>query len=290
MHKSPGYAVLMLIFLLSLAGIPPTAGFIGKYYIFLSLIETGHYVLAVVATLYVAVAIYYYFRIVRSMFIARPENRRPLSTSFGLRVALGVTGVLTLVHRHLSRAVPAVLAQTASRGRRTHMRHYPKSSLSPGSFRWWSASSSSRSLPLAVGFTVLLERKVLADFQVRLGPMRVGPHGLLQPLADAVKLLLKEDIIPADADKVIFWLAPVISSFTAAHRLRGGALLRHLRVADVNVGLLVICAMSAGRHPRHHPRRLVLQQPLLRCSARCAAPRSSSATKSPWPRAAVAAS
>ena len=64
MHKSPGYAVLMLIFMLSLAGIPPTAGFIGKYYIFLALIETGHYFLADVAVLYVAVAIYYYFRIV----------------------------------------------------------------------------------------------------------------------------------------------------------------------------------------------------------------------------------
>ncbi len=66
MYKSPGYAVLMLIFMLSLAGIPPTAGFIGKYFIFLSLIQTGHYVLAVIATLYVAVAIYYYFRIVRA--------------------------------------------------------------------------------------------------------------------------------------------------------------------------------------------------------------------------------
>ncbi len=56
MYKSPGYAILMLVFLLSLAGIPPTAGFIGKYYIFLALIETHHYVLAVIATLYVAVA------------------------------------------------------------------------------------------------------------------------------------------------------------------------------------------------------------------------------------------
>jgi NADH-quinone oxidoreductase subunit N len=95
-HKSPGYAVLMLIFLLSLAGIPPTAGFIGKYYIFLSLIETRHYVLAVIATLYVAVAIYYYFRIVRSIFTRDLTEKAPLSASFGLRVALGVTGVLTL--------------------------------------------------------------------------------------------------------------------------------------------------------------------------------------------------
>jgi NADH-quinone oxidoreductase subunit N len=96
MHKSPGYAVLMLIFLLSLAGIPPTAGFIGKYYIFLSLIETQHYVLAVIATLYVAVAIYYYFRIVRVMFVREAAEKAPLATSVGLRLALGVSGLLTL--------------------------------------------------------------------------------------------------------------------------------------------------------------------------------------------------
>ncbi len=95
-HKSPGYAVLMLIFLLSLAGIPPTAGFLGKYYIFLSLIQTGHYVLAVIATLYVALAIYYYFRIVRSMFAGEVADKMPLASSFGLRVALTVSGVLTL--------------------------------------------------------------------------------------------------------------------------------------------------------------------------------------------------
>ncbi len=95
-HKNPGYAILMLVFMLSLAGIPPTAGFIGKYYIFLSLIQTGHYLLAVVATLYVAVAIYYYFRIVRSMFIGELADKGPLTTSFGLRVSLAVTGLLTL--------------------------------------------------------------------------------------------------------------------------------------------------------------------------------------------------
>jgi NADH-quinone oxidoreductase subunit N len=96
MHKSPGYAVLMLIFLLSLAGIPPTAGFLGKYYIFLSLIETGHYALAVIATLYVAVAIYYYFKIVRSMFVRESTEKAPLASSVGLRVALAVSGALTL--------------------------------------------------------------------------------------------------------------------------------------------------------------------------------------------------
>jgi NADH-quinone oxidoreductase subunit N len=96
MHKSPGYALLMLVFLLSLAGIPPTAGFLGKYYIFLALIQTGHYVLAVVATLYVAVAIYYYFKIVRSMFTREEIEASPAASSFGLRLALGVSGILTL--------------------------------------------------------------------------------------------------------------------------------------------------------------------------------------------------
>jgi NADH-quinone oxidoreductase subunit N len=96
MYKNPGYAVLMLIFLLSLAGIPPTAGFLGKYYIFLSLIQTHHYILAVIATLYVAVAIYYYFRVVRIMFVGELTEKAPLATSFGLRLALGITGVLTL--------------------------------------------------------------------------------------------------------------------------------------------------------------------------------------------------
>ena len=68
--------------------------------------------------------------------------------------------------------------------------------------------------PLVAGYLTLVERKVLADFQVRLGPMRTGPHGLLQPIADALKLMLKEDIIPTDSDKAIFWFAPVISTFT----------------------------------------------------------------------------
>jgi NADH-quinone oxidoreductase subunit H len=99
--------------------------------------------------------------------------------------------------------------------------------------------------PLLVGYIVLLERKVLADMQVRLGPMRVGPHGLLQPIADALKLLLKEDIIPTGADRGIFWAAPVISFFTALTAFAVLPFSSNLVIADVNVGLLVISAMGA---------------------------------------------
>ncbi len=96
MSRAPGYAILMLIFLLSLAGIPPTAGFIGKYFIFLSLIETSHYYLAVLGVAYAVVALYYYFRIVVVMFMKKPSEESPLATGLGMRVALGVTLVMTL--------------------------------------------------------------------------------------------------------------------------------------------------------------------------------------------------
>jgi NADH-quinone oxidoreductase subunit H len=99
--------------------------------------------------------------------------------------------------------------------------------------------------PLLAGYMVLIERKVLADFQVRLGPMRVGAHGLLQPIADALKLLLKEDVIPSGADQGIFWMAPVISTFTALTAFAVLPFSRYIFVADVNVGLLVVSAMSA---------------------------------------------
>src|SRR5271165_2729477 len=100
-------------------------------------------------------------------------------------------------------------------------------------------------LPLVAGYIVLVERKVLADFQVRLGPMRVGPHGLLQPIADALKLLLKEDIIPADSDKAIFWFAPCVSTITALTAFSVLPFAKTIFVADVNVGLLVISAVSS---------------------------------------------
>ena len=90
-----------------------------------------------------------------------------------------------------------------------------------------------------------LERKILAHMQVRLGPMRVGPHGLLQPIADAIKLLLKEDIIPAEADAVVFWIAPfivVLAAFTVFVVVPFGP--THA-ITDMNIGILFMLGVSS---------------------------------------------
>ena len=90
-----------------------------------------------------------------------------------------------------------------------------------------------------------LERKILAHMQVRLGPMRVGPHGLLQPIADALKLLLKEDIIPDGADKVVFWIAPfivVLAAFTVFVVVPFGP--THA-ITDMNIGILFMLGVSS---------------------------------------------
>src|SRR5882672_6823066 len=95
-QRSPAAALLLLIFMLSLAGIPPTAGFMGKYFIFLSLIESKHPVLAVFAVLYIVPALYYYFRIIVHAWLKQPgEAPRPLMTN-AQAVALGVTVFVTL--------------------------------------------------------------------------------------------------------------------------------------------------------------------------------------------------
>ncbi|MBZ5541690.1 MAG: NADH-quinone oxidoreductase subunit H [Acidobacteriia bacterium] len=101
-------------------------------------------------------------------------------------------------------------------------------------------------LPLIAGYVVLVERKVMADMQARLGPMRVGPHGLLQPIADAVKLLLKEDIIPEQADFWIFWLAPLVSVTAAMLSMAALAFGPAFQIArDINVGILFVVGISA---------------------------------------------
>ncbi|MBI4477638.1 MAG: NADH-quinone oxidoreductase subunit NuoH [Acidobacteria bacterium] len=109
-------------------------------------------------------------------------------------------------------------------------------------------------LLVAVTYMVLLERKVIAWAQARLGPMRVGPYGVLQPIADAVKLLIKEDITPTRADKWVFTIAPVISlvpaiivfaviPFGSSVTLFGRTI--PLYITDVNVGLLYILSVAS---------------------------------------------
>src|SRR5256712_3461355 len=109
-------------------------------------------------------------------------------------------------------------------------------------------------LPLLVAALTLAERKIIAFMQVRLGPMRVGPWGLLQPIADPIKLLLKEDIIPERADRWIFALAPVITlipafivfaviPFGPAVNIFGKPV--SMYVTDVNIGLLYVLSISS---------------------------------------------
>lgn len=96
-RKHPVHAALFAILLLSLAGVPPTAGFIGKYYILAALMQTGHVVLAILAAAYIVVSLYFYFRLIREMYLEPAGDRQPLAASFGVRVALGAAAVFTLV-------------------------------------------------------------------------------------------------------------------------------------------------------------------------------------------------
>ncbi|NWF76808.1 MAG: NADH-quinone oxidoreductase subunit NuoH [Nitrospirae bacterium] len=97
---------------------------------------------------------------------------------------------------------------------------------------------------LHVAYATYFERKVIGHMQVRLGPMRVGPHGLLQPIADGVKLFFKEDILPANSDKAVFYLAPVIFMASAMVNLSVIPFSQNFFIADINVGLLFIFAIA----------------------------------------------
>jgi NADH-quinone oxidoreductase subunit H len=107
---------------------------------------------------------------------------------------------------------------------------------------------------VAVTYMVLLERKVIAWAQSRLGPMRVGPYGVLQPIADAIKLMIKEDITPVRADKYVFTAAPIIAMvpalivyavipFGPTVNIFGHPV--PLYIADINVGLLFIVSVAS---------------------------------------------
>src|SRR5215210_8332321 len=96
-----------------------------------------------------------------------------------------------------------------------------------------------------VTYVTLLERKFAARMQSRIGPYRVGPHGLLQPIADALKLMMKEDIVPTAADKRIFNLAPAVFLIPCMLIFATIPFAPGLGVADLNIGILFFMAVSS---------------------------------------------
>lgn len=106
----------------------------------------------------------------------------------------------------------------------------------------------------AIAYLVWMERKLLAHIQSRWGPYLVGPHGLLQPLADGLKFLFKEDIVPLEVDRFVYWLAPFLAftlAFLAIAVIPFGesfSIGRHVvpfQITDLNVGLLFIFAVTS---------------------------------------------
>src|ERR671924_121886 len=96
-----------------------------------------------------------------------------------------------------------------------------------------------------VTYVTLLERKFAARMQSRIGPYRVGPHGLLQPIADAIKLMMKEDVVPTAADKPVYNLAPIVFLIPCMLIFATMPFAPGLGVADLNIGILFFLAVSA---------------------------------------------
>src|SRR5882757_11565457 len=98
---------------------------------------------------------------------------------------------------------------------------------------------------LAVAFMTIIERKALASFQRRVGPNTVGYYGVLQPFSDALKLILKEPVIPSQSNKVLFYLAPVITLFFS---LLGWAVIlfvEGLALSDFSIGVIYTLTLSS---------------------------------------------
>jgi len=100
-------------------------------------------------------------------------------------------------------------------------------------------------IALGVAYVTLLERKFAARMQSRIGPYRVGPHGLLQPIADAIKLMMKEDVVPTAADKPVYNLAPIVFLIPCMLIFATIPFAPGLGVADLNIGILFFLAVSS---------------------------------------------
>jgi len=96
-----------------------------------------------------------------------------------------------------------------------------------------------------VTYVTLLERKFAARMQSRIGPYRVGPHGLLQPIADGIKLMIKEDVVPRLADRTVYNLAPIVFLIPCLLIFATMPFAPGLGVADTNIGILFFLAVSA---------------------------------------------
>ena len=125
---------------------------------------------------------------------------------------------------------------------------------------WWfllaliKAVASFALLLVLTLFNIVYERRAVSWMQMRIGPNRVGPQGMLQSLADGIKLALKEDIVPTNADKPVFWMAPVVSAvpaFIAIAVIPWGppvSIFHHwtpLQLVDLPIGVLYILAVSS---------------------------------------------
>ena len=100
-------------------------------------------------------------------------------------------------------------------------------------------------LVLILAYVTLLERKFAARMQSRIGPYRVGPHGLLQPIADAIKLMMKEDVVPTAADRPVYNLAPIVFLLPCMLIFATIPFAPGLGVADLNIGILFFLAVSS---------------------------------------------
>jgi hypothetical protein len=154
--------------------------------------------------------------------------------------------------------------------------------MSPSLLVEWTIKSVVIVLMMLAGFAylTLFERRVLARMQVRIGPNRAGPWGLLQPVADGIKLIFKEELIPAQADRLLFVLAPIVTVIPALILLAvipigpsitiGGRQISLGLADDVNVGVLYLSAVTSIARPADAARIGVMEggQVEVRCSGR----------------------